>query len=276
MRMSVCRVSVMFCLGAVALLGSAAHAAAQYRPPADSAPGENYHIEFAYGWWDASPTLIVNSESLDIIGSDVDLIEDLGIEQKRLGKINVVLRPARKHRFRFERLPIQYDADAVVQRSFVFNGQTFNVGLPVQTQANFDTYRFGYEYDFLYRPKGFLGVLFDVKYTNVDVELTSPIGVEFTRATAPIPTLGVVGRVYAHRNLAINGEISFFRMPESLATQLEGRGAYTDYDFNATYNFNRHAGLQLGYRKVDVLYESELDGASLKFAGIYFGTVIRY
>ncbi|MDP2054917.1 MAG: hypothetical protein Q8L75_14875, partial [Acidobacteriota bacterium] len=149
----------MFCLGAVALLGSAASAAAQYRPPATGSVGEEYRIEASYGWWDASPSLIVNSESLDLLGTDVDLIQDLGIEQKRLGKFNVVLRPGKKHRLRFERLPIHYEADAVVQRSFVFNGQTFNVGLPVQTIAKFDTYRFGYEYDFIYRSKGFIGAL---------------------------------------------------------------------------------------------------------------------
>src|SRR5688572_14609828 len=106
MRMSVCRVSVMFCLGVLALLGSVADASAQYRGPAPAAVGEDYHIEASYGWWDASPSLIVNSESLEILGTDVNLIEDLGIEQRRLGKFNLILRPGKKHRFRFERLPI--------------------------------------------------------------------------------------------------------------------------------------------------------------------------
>ena len=276
MRMSACRLSVWFGLAALVCLGSASEARAQYRRPQTEPVGEQYRIELAYGWWDPSPTLIVNSESLDILGSDVDLIQDLGIEQKKLGKINVVLRPGKKHRLRFERLPIHYEADATVKRSFVFNGQNFNVGLPVQTLANFDTYRFGYEYDFIYKPKGFFGVLFDLKYTDVNVELNSPIGAEFTKAIAPIPTIGFVGRVYPHRNLAINGEFSLFRMPEGLATKLEGGGTYTDYDFNATYNFNRYVGAQLGYRKVDISYDVDNDTGALKFTGLYFGSVIRY
>jgi len=276
MRMSVCRVSVMLCLGALPLLGLAADASAQYRRPATEAVGEQYHIEAAYGWWNAEPSLIVNSESLDILGTDVDLVNDLGIEQKKLGKFNLVLRPGRKHRFRFERLPIHYEADTVVSRSFVFNGQTFNVGLPVQTTANFDTYRFGYEYDFLYRSKGFIGALLELKYTNVDVELNSPIGNEFALAAAPIPTAGVIARGYPLPSLAITGEVSLFRMPESLATQLEGRGTYTDFDFNATYNFNRFAGVQAGYRKVNIFYDVERDRGTLKFSGLYFGSVIRY
>lgn len=276
MRMSVCRVSVMFCLGVLTLLGTAADASAQYRGPAPVAVGEEYHIEAAYGWWDASPSLIVNSESLEILGTDVNLIEDLGIEQRRLGKFNLVLRPGKKHRFRFERLPIHYEADSTVKRSFVFNGQTYNVGLPVQTVANFDTYRFGYEFDFLYRSRGFIGALLEMKYTNVNVELQSPIGSEFTKATAPIPTAGIVARGYILPNLAINGELSLFRMPEGLAEQLDGRGTYTDFDFNATYNFNRYIGAQAGYRKVNIFYDVDLDSGTLKFTGLYFGGVVRY
>ena len=276
MRMSVCRVFVMFCLGVLGGLGTASTALAQYRPPLTESIGEDYHFEFTYGWWNASPSLTVNSESLDIIGSDVNLVEDLGIEQHKLGKMNIVLRPAKKHRFRFERLPIHYEADATVSRTFVFNGQTFNVGLPVQTEAKFDTYRFGYEYDFLYRSKGFLGALMELKYTNVDVELRTPILDEFTRAAAPIPTLGLVGRAYPHPNLALNGEFSLFRMPETLAEQLEGRGTYTDFDFNATYNFTKNVGAQAGWRKVNIFYDVDLDNGTLKFTGLYFSSVVRF
>ena len=72
-------------------------ASAQYRPSTSSAEavGEDYHIEAAYSCWNAEPSLIVNSESLEIIGTDVNLITDLGIEKKRLGMFDVVLRPAR-------------------------------------------------------------------------------------------------------------------------------------------------------------------------------------
>ncbi|MGE0865232.1 MAG: hypothetical protein AB7P34_15165 [Vicinamibacterales bacterium] len=277
MSISVCRLCASICLIALGVAGSATEAGAQYRG-AGPAPvtGEEYHIEAAYAWWDAQPSLIVNSESIDILGTDVNLIEDLGIEKHKLGKLDLVLRPAKKHRFRFQRLPIHYEADGVVQRSFIFNGQSFNVGLPVQTVANFDTYRFGYEYDFLYSSRGFLGAMVDVKYTNVEVELKSPIGEEFTRAAAPIPTFGFIGRVYPLPNLAVTSELSFFRVPDSLAEQLEGDGSYTDFDVNVTYNFNRFIGAQAGYRRVNIFYDVDLDSGTLKFTGLYFGGVVRY
>lgn len=276
MRMSVCRVSVTFCLVALGVLGAVSDASAQYRRPGSAVVGEDYRIEASYGWWNAQPSLIVNSESLAILGTDVDLIEDLGIEKHRLGKLDLVLRPAKKHRFRFQRLPIHYEADGVVSRAFVFNGQRFNVGLPVRTSANFDTYRIGYEYDFLYFAKGFVGAMVDVKYTNVSVDLRSPIGSEFTKAFAPIPTFGFVSRGYPVPNLAITSEVSFFRVPASLAEQLEGDGSYTDFDLNATYNFNRFIGAQAGYRRVNIFYDVDRDSGTLKFTGLYFGGVVRY
>jgi hypothetical protein len=252
-------------------------AAAQFRPPGASAPavGERYNIEAALIFWNAEPDVIVSSESLGIPGDDIDLQEDLGIEQKRLREFRLVLRPATKHKFRFNYLPISYDAEAVVQREFVFNGQRYRLGLPVNTEADLTTYRFGYEYDFFYRSRGYIGVLLDLKYTDVEVVLDSPIGREFTTAVAPIPGIGVVGRGYLASNVSITGEVSYFRIPENLGQEDFG-GRYLEYDFYATFNFNRNAGAQLGVRGIDVDYFEDFDRGFLTFKGWYFGGVLRY
>jgi len=277
MRMSVCRLYVLLSLVALGVIAVPPVAFAQYRPSQSDAVGEDYHIEAAYGWWNAKPSLIVNSEALGILGDDIDLITDLGIEQHRLGKFDLVLKPSRKHRFRFQRLPIKYETDAhPVTRSFVFNGQRYTVGLPVTTTVDFTTYRFGYEYDFLYFKRGFLGALIDLKYTNVDVDLLSPIGSEFVSAVAPIPTFGFAGRAYLTTNLAIDSELTFFRVPDSLQEQLDGDGSYTDFDLHGTYNFNQYVGAQMGWRRTKVFYNIDNDTGDLKFTGLYFGGVIRY
>jgi hypothetical protein len=278
MSMCVRRLYVVLGLAALSVVAMPTAAMAQYRPQESSggAVGEVYHIEASYGWWNPQPELIVNSEALGILGTDVNLVDDLGIQKKRLGKFDLVLRPAKKHRFRFQHLPIGYQADSTVQRSFVFNGQRYNVGLPVRTDANFQTYRFGYEFDFLQFKRGWVGAMIDMKYTNIDVSLLSPIGEEFTTAAAPIPTFGFVGRGYPLRNLAVTGEMSFFRVPDSIGAQVGGDGSYTDWDINATYNINRYVGAQLGFRSVHVAYNVDTDNGSLKFQGLYFGGVVRY
>jgi hypothetical protein len=238
--------------------------------------GERYNIEGAAAFWSPQPELLVASESLGIPGDRIDLVNDLGIERKKIPDLRLVLRPALKHKFRFNYLPLKYSAESVVNREFVFNGQRYRIGLPVNTTANLTTFRFGYEYDFFYRSRGFIGVLLDVKYANIDVQLDSPIGSEFTSQVAPIPTVGIVGRGYVLPNLSVTGEVSFFNVPDSIAEQLEADGRYLDYDIYGTFNFNRYVGAQLGVRSIDVSYFNDLDTGILNMTGWYFGGVLRY
>jgi len=253
-------------------------ASAQYRPSMQGpAIGEDYHIEASLNWWNAEPSLIVNSESLGIIGTDVNLITDLGIEKKRLRVFDLILKPGRKHRLSFQHLPIIYTTDAFpVQREFVFNGQLYRLGLPVTTSVDFTTLSFGYEYDFLYFRRGFVGAGINLKYTNIEVDLQSPIGAEFVAIQAPIPAVNFAGRGYVTPNLAIDAKLSFFRIPDGLAEQIEGDGSYTDFDLHGTYNINRYVGAQLGWRKTTIFFTSDLDSGDLQFKGLYFGGVVRY
>jgi hypothetical protein len=262
---------------------------AQFRPVANPSVGERYHIEAAFAYWNPDPELVIASESLGIPGTEVDLINDLGIEKKRIPEVRLVLRPATKHKFRFNYIPLKYDVESVVVREFVFNGQRYRVGLPVNTTADLTTYRFGYEYDFFYRDAGYAGVLVDLKYTNVDVELDSPIGDEFTRAVAPIPTFGFTGRGYTSRNTSITGEVSFFKVPERLGREDFG-GRYVDFDIYGTVNFNDYVGAQIGYRSIGVNYFQDGprrcgetppitgigDCGDLSFKGFYFSGVVRF
>ena len=58
------------------------------------------------------PQIFISSESLEgILGSRIDFVEDLGIEKTWFRQLKVVLRPATKHKFRFEYTPIKYEAD---------------------------------------------------------------------------------------------------------------------------------------------------------------------
>lgn len=257
-----------------AFAGVVSPVSAQFRPPSAPAVGEDYHVEAAITWWNPQPELVINSASLGIAGTDVDLVEDLGIEKKRVPEFRFVLRPARKHKFRINYLPMRYDADATVRREFVFNGQRYRVGLPVQTEADLTTWRIGYEYDFVSLPRGFVGFLIDLRYTDVRVDLLSPIGAEFTNQVAPIPTLGLIGRGYVTPNVSITGEFGYLKVPENLSDDFQGR--YIDFDFYGTVNFTNNVGAQLGYRSMDVFYQDVPDSGTLKFKGWYFGGVARF
>jgi hypothetical protein len=113
-----------------------------------------------------------------------------------------------------------------------------------------------------------------VKVTDINVGLNSPIGDEFTKALAPIPTIGGVARVYASKNVALNGEVSYFRIPDSASDDYKGR--YVDFDLYASVNLHKNAAVQAGYRSIDVFYQAKADSGTLTFKGLYFGGTVRF
>jgi hypothetical protein len=265
------------CAGALAVVLSATTVQAQLTPRSLSQPAsaETYHFEVAGALWNPNPNFVVASEELGFLGTEIDAVADLGVERRQIPELRVVLRPALKHKFRLDRIPAKYTAASVLTRNIVFNGQAFRLGIPVDSTLNWTTYRLGYEYDFIARDRGFVGLVLEAKYTDVEVELSSPLTVEFARARAPIPAIGGIGRVYVVPNVvSVTFELTGMRLPESVSDRY--RFSYFDFDLYGTVNFNRYVGAQVGYRSLDALYRLELDEGSLKLKGFYFGGVVRY
>ena len=263
----------------LAFLLAAVPASAQYGIPGrglpDPATGETYRVEIGGHLWNPTPTVLITSESLGIIGSQIDFVEDFQIDNNTFRQLKVVLRPATKHKLRFEYTPIRYsNDDARLRRPIIFNGQRFDVALPVATELNWNALRFGYEWDFIYRDRGFLGLLLEAKYTDIEASIENIfVGREFVSAKAPIPAIGVIGRVYIVPNVSVTGEFSGFRLPE---IEDDYQGKYYDFDLYGTVNFTDNFGAQAGYRSLTVFYRVEEDQGDLKLKGLYFGGVIRF
>jgi hypothetical protein len=260
------------CLGAWLL---AAPASAQNLGLSDPSTGETYHVEVSGALFNPTPTLLIASEGLGIPGDQIDFVNEFQLDKQTFTQFRAVLRPGRKHKFRYEFIPIRYEKEATITRSIVFNGQRFNIALPVLAELKWNAHRFTYEYDFLYKDAGFVGLVLDLKYTDVEAALTnSLIGREFARAEAPIPAVGGIGRIYVVPNVSITGEFTFFKLPESINEDYRAR--YYDFDLYGTVNFTNNVGFQAGYRSLTVFYKVETDTGDMKMKGLYFGGVVRF
>lgn len=258
-------------------LAAAAPARAQYgaKSASDRATGETYHVEIGGYLWNPTPDIVIASESLPgVIGTRIDFVNDLGIEKTRFRQLKLVLRPAKKHKFRLEYTPISYDAIGSINRDVIFNGIRYPISLPVQTNLEWKAYRFAYEWDMIYRDRGFFGLILEAKYTEVQATLQNILDTEFVEARAPIPAIGAIGRVYVAPNISVTAEFSGIKLPESINEDY--RAKYFDFDLYGTVNFNDHVGAQAGYRSFDVLYKVEGDEGELKLKGLYFGGVVRF
>ncbi len=261
----------------VFVFGASAPASAQYSPTTSGAAvGEEYHAEFAAGWWSPTPDFTVSSEALGVIGSQIDAVNDLGIVKKGFGEFRAVLRPGRQHKFRIAYLPMTYEASSIFERNITFNGQVFHVGLPVNSSFSWKTWRFGYEYDIVSRDRGYFGVIAEAKYTDLNVGLDSVIGSEFAQVRGPIPAIGVTGRAYVAPMVAITGELTGSKVLNSLIDTDRYDGHYLDYDVYGIVNFNNYVGAQVGYRSIDVNVEANRDSGTLKVKGLYFMGVVRF
>jgi len=277
MRIRVCTAT----LALIACVLAAAPALAQSsRPNSEAATGEVYHVEVAGTIWDPTPDIVISSQSLGILGDQVDFVNTLGIQKSAFKQLKLVLRPAKKHKFRFEYTPINYTAQSTLHTSFVFNGQRYSIGLPVTTELKWSAYNFAYEWDFVYRNRGFAGVVAEAKYTDVSATLTANIdgstGTEFTHARAPIPAIGGIGRVYVVPNISITGQFTFFKLPDQALDSNNYGGKYYDFDLYGTINFNNYFGAQVGYRSMDVFYKVQQDNGTMTLKGLYFGGVARF
>ena len=263
-------------VAAALLLCCAAPASAQYKPRAlnDPATGESYHIEAGAGYWFPGAEIIVSSEQLGIPGSQINAKRDLGLTDQRFPILDLQLRPARSHKFRFQYIPVSFTQTATLTQDIVFNGIRYRLGLPVNSTLDWKTYEFGYEYDFVVKNWGFVGFNLQAKYTDVEVKLASLIATEFAHARGPIPAIGGIARVYVVPNISITGELSAFKIPDSIDSRYNAH--YVDVDIYGTLNFTNNVGVKGGYRSRDVGYLIKSDSGSFTLKGIYFGAVLRY
>ena len=257
------------------LLALAPSAAAQILgEPSDLPVGEAYHVEVLGGMWHPTPELTISSDAFGIAGTSIDFTTDLGIAAKRFGELRVRLRPGRKHRFRIDYVPISYAATSVIERRLVFRGIAFDVGVPVSSTITWKTWRLGYEYDIIHRPRGYFGLIVEAKYTDVEASIDTAFAREFARARGPVPAVGAVMRIYPIRVLGITAELTGFRLPERVGGNYGGQ--YVDFDIYGTLNFTEMLGAQIGYRSVDLNGFFETDSVDLRLEGMYVGALLRF
>jgi hypothetical protein len=255
---------------------TAAPARAQYakRAVEDVATGEAYHIEFSGGFWSPTADLAIASSQFDIPGTVINAKNDLGLTDQHFGEIHVVLRPAKKHKFRFQFIPMKYEQEHQLTRTIVFNGQNYSVGIPVESTLEWRAFRFGYEYDFISSSRVIAGFMLDAKYTDVTATLSEPGETDFAHAQAPIPAIGGLVRVYVMPNISITAELSGIKIPDSVSKKYNAH--YADFDAYGTLNIINNAGVQVGWRSFDVGYVFNKDSGSFVLSGLYFAGVVRY
>ena len=248
-------------LVAAAILCVSGTASAQGSP-------ENFGFEGSLIFWKPSPEIVLTSGTL---GTPVDFINTFAVEDKRFRSYRVVTK-AGKHKLRFSREEIKYDADATLTQTIRFQGQTYTVGVPATAEFDWKLTRIGYEWDPIATARGFVGVVFDLKYNKMNAQLSAPgISAQIFERTIPVPTVGGIARGYLSQYISVTAELTGFKVNRS-----DFEAKFWDFDLYGTLNLGRNVGAQYGYRSVIVNYDIDSDVGDLKLKGPYFGLLVRF
>ena len=234
---------------------------------AQSSP-EDFGFEASLMFWKPSPAIVLTSGTL---GTPVDFINTFAVEDERFRSYRIVTK-AGKHKVRFSKEDIKYDATATLTQTIRFQGQTYTVGVPATAELDWHLTRIGYEWDPVSTPRGFLGVVFDLKYSNINAQVSAPgVTAEIFEHKIPVPTIGGIGRGYLGEYISFTAELTGFKVNRS-----DFEAKFFDFDLYGTANFGRNFGAQYGYRSVTVNYDIDSDLGDLKLKGPYFGLVVRF
>jgi hypothetical protein len=241
--------------------------------PDNGGIGEKYWIEFAYTFWQPGLDGNLTSDRLNVIGSRVDLTSDLSLETARFHDFRFVIHPWKKHRIKVQYTPIEFKGSGVLSRDITFAGVVYPISLPIESSLDWKVFRVGYEYDFFYKPRGFIGALVTVGQTSLNARIDSVIGNAEAVGTAPLIEFGAAGRFYPIPHLAINVEGSGLKLtdlePDNMLKTMS-------WDLSATYNFTNNVGASAGWRRLDTNLKIKGDAGELDFKGFWFGAVVRY
>jgi hypothetical protein len=104
--------------------------------------------------------------------------------------------------------------------------------------------------------------------------------VPLTDLNISAPQLGVVGRVYPHRNVSITAEFTGFKLPgfirEKFTDAEEFEASFKDFEIYGNVSITRYFGIQGGYRSLTADYVQDDESGDLEMKGPYFGAVVRF
>jgi hypothetical protein len=232
-------------------------------------------VELGAMFWTPQPGIVILSGSLaPLTDAGVDFVREFNLEDERFTEFRGVLKGG-KHKVRISRVPFKYEETAVLQNDVVFAGRTFPAGTEVTADLKWDLWRFGYEYDFAAGDAGYIGFIAELKQNDIQADLrlgNSPAsGVPLTDLNISAPQLGVVGRVYPHRNVSITAEFTGFKLPgfirEKFTDAEEFEASFKDFEIYGNVSITRYFGIQGGYRSLTADYVQDDESGDLEMKG---------
>jgi len=266
-----------------------APAAAEPVAPVVAILGEEYHVEFSAGAWITRPSTVEYSDtetltntangtttSTVVNGSLVDFRRLLGLSNQTFPEGRLTVRLTGKHKLRGEYIPLQYKQSvASLASDFNFNGQTYKAGQTVESTYHWNQWKVAYEFDALTFDRGYVGGMVGMSSMNISAATANSAQSGTASVNILMPGLGATGRYYLAEKLSVTADFFGFDLPGS-GTSTHAHSL--EIDGYVMFNFNKHAGAQVGVRAWDAshVWNSPLNTGSFTVVGPYVGGTARF
>jgi hypothetical protein len=209
-----------------------------------------YKLRIDAGWYYSNPTGSIQGAS--DTGS-IDLNKDLGFSSYPTFSGKVDWKFTRKNHFYVTIIPLNTSRQTVLNRTFTFQGQTFTAGLTANSSLNTLAVAPGYQYDFIRRKRGHLGLglQFDLFNTTAKINAaaqTTGDGVHHNAVSAsgsllaPIPVAGPDFRFY------VTDSPRVFVQGNVLGMYLFGYGNFVSTVGSVGITLSKHFAVLAGYQ----------------------------
>jgi hypothetical protein len=207
-----------------------------------------------------------------IMGTDIDLIDDLGISDEDFPEARLRWNTGPNSMLRLAYTQVSYKGDKAVERTIDFNGQSFLVGAQVSSELDIDYYRLGWAWQFLDLGGGTVnaGPLLEVKAFMVDVSLDAPtLGIKETEDfMIALPTFGGI--------LDINIGEKFNLFAEASGLPSADYGHFFDAELGIKFIPIKNFSIIAGYRVIDIELEDDDSYGEMDMTGPFFGATFRF
>jgi hypothetical protein len=228
-----------------------------------------YKIKLEGFWVYSQPTGTFRGSSNS---SEIDLEKTLGFKSVSTFAGRLDWKISHKNHLYFGASPYSTTHETVLNRTIVYQGQTFNVGIQAKGTLEIPVYVIGYQYDILRRRRGHLGIsvqanLFDARASiEAAAQVVGSVTQKAVSATnsllAPIPVAGPDFRLYLTNSPRLFLEGHVYGM------YFFGYGNFVSGAGHLGINLVKHLSLKAGYQmgsRLVVKDKANVDRLSLRF-----------
>ncbi|MFH1093627.1 MAG: hypothetical protein V1739_05670 [Candidatus Omnitrophota bacterium] len=220
-------------------------------------------------YWTASLTSDIKITDLGVIGTELDFIDDLGLDDSEnittlSGAIDLPFLP----RIVVSYFDLSVDGSKNVTRTFNYKGKTYSVGTNLTSSLDVSCLEGYMEFMLLKQDFGELGVLLGARLFSVETQLTdNTTGITDSESVeGPVPIVGAQAEIQLPAKFRIGGILKGFSINYDSSE-------FKMYDIAAAlhYDFNRFMRASAGYRYFLIDGKDDQNSAEVKFTGPYIG-----